>query len=83
MTEDVLYGQTGRKDGHNRSKDVQKVAGAANALAENEDVLKLGPADPLELVGCSDAIYYCGRCKRAQPDGGLLVAATDSERERG
>lgn len=37
MTEDVLYGRTGRKDGHNRSQDVQKVAGAANALAENED----------------------------------------------
>ncbi|VTT68974.1 unnamed protein product [Fusarium fujikuroi] len=37
MTEDVLYGRTGRTDGHNRSQDVQKVAGAANALAENED----------------------------------------------
>lgn len=38
MTEDVLYGRTGEKTATtDRSQDVQKVAGAANALAENED----------------------------------------------
>jgi hypothetical protein len=24
--------------------------------------LKLGPEDPLELVGCSDGPFNCGRC---------------------